>query len=139
MEYRKAIVMQNGITVQDLVDICKRNNLPISTRISAMGVDGHILVNIASNNEYITLDEENLVCNECNCNCDHCPHREDNNNRRWVNVNLSQESAVEFHKELRNKGIRYESSGCGHLVHFEVYASDEESTQLNDFLSNLDK
>ena len=57
MEYRKAIIMHNGMTVQDLIDICKNNNLPMSTKISVMGITDNIVANIKADNTIITLDE----------------------------------------------------------------------------------
>ena len=72
MEYRKAIIMQNGMTVQDLIDICKNNNLPMSTKISVMGITGNIVANIRADNTMITLDEENLMCYDCRENCNDC-------------------------------------------------------------------
>ena len=57
--------MHNGMTVQDLIDICKNNNLPMSTKISVMGITDNIVANIKADNTIITLDEENFVCNDC--------------------------------------------------------------------------
>lgn len=80
-EFKKAIVKRNGITVKDLIDICTENEISLNTQISVMGYVGHTLVHIATDNKLITLDEVNLMCDDCDLDkCDDCPYLKEGDN-----------------------------------------------------------
>lgn len=54
---------------------------------------------------------------------------------KWYNVELHPISAELFKDFLHEKGIRFETSGCFDLVHFEVYIYDEKQIDdINSFL-----
>ncbi len=54
---------------------------------------------------------------------------------KWYNVELQPISAELFKDFLHEKGIRFESSGCYNMVHFEVYIFDEKQIDaINSFL-----
>lgn len=115
IEYRKAIIMQNGMTVQDLVDICKNNNLPMSTKISTMGIADNIVVNIKADDTMITLDEENLICDSCTRaywkdteqeNCSRCPYTERNDEENSVCSNCVEDTMKTVNEYLRDTKSR---------------------------------
>lgn len=58
--------------------------------------------------------------------------------RTWKNVEIAQgKGADAFRTFLKEREIRYEPSGCGNLVHFEIYCNKEETLAINDFLYKL--
>ena len=46
-------------------------------------------------------------------------------------------NADAFRRELIARRVKYETSGCGNLTHFEVYADDDEINALNNILSGM--
>lgn len=57
--------------------------------------------------------------------------------RRWMNVELTPEDADKNREFLRENKIKFESSGCYNLVHFEVYVNEEELELCDAFLATL--
>ena len=57
--------------------------------------------------------------------------------KKWVNVELNREEADVFRAELLSRHIKYEASGCGKLIHFEVLADEEEIKALNEILERM--
>ena len=56
-------------------------------------------------------------------------------NPKWYNTELSVISAEIFKDFLRDHSIRFESSGCFNLIHFEIFVPSEKIFNLiNDFL-----
>lgn len=57
----------------------------------------------------------------------------------WFSVEIGNIFSVETLKDfLRDEGIRFESSGCFNLVHFEIFVPNEKVYNLiNDFLMFL--
>lgn len=39
---------------------------------------------------------------------------------KWYNVELNEKDAVEMKKFLTERGIKFDTSGCFELVHFEI-------------------
>jgi hypothetical protein len=56
---------------------------------------------------------------------------------KWYNVELTQNESNLFKAFLMRNKIKFESSGCYNLVHFEVYASKEQANMLNTFLETI--
>ena len=57
--------------------------------------------------------------------------------RDWKSVNLTKDDSDSFRKFLIDNGIRFETSGNGNLVHFEVLADSTEQASCDRFLSNI--
>lgn len=57
--------------------------------------------------------------------------------RRWISTELTQSEEEKFRAYLKANGYTFETSGCGNLVHFEVYADFEETQKANAFLDTL--
>lgn len=53
---------------------------------------------------------------------------------RWVNTELPKETAGRFKEYCRDMHIKYETSECFNLIHFECYMNDEEIAKANDFI-----
>ena len=45
---------------------------------------------------------------------------------KWYNIELKLLSAEVLKEYLRNNGIRFETSGCFDLVHFEIFVTSEK-------------
>lgn len=57
--------------------------------------------------------------------------------RDWKSVNLTKEDSDLFRNFLINNEIRFETSGNGNLVHFEVLVNSTEQVMCDKFLSNI--
>ena len=58
--------------------------------------------------------------------------------QKWYSVELSPITALLFKDFLRDNSIRFESSGCYNLVHFQVFIKDEKDyNACNSFLEFL--
>lgn len=57
--------------------------------------------------------------------------------RKWLNVELTHNESIVFKKFLDFNKIKYETSACYNLVHFEVYVNTWETEKCDDFLYNL--
>lgn len=58
-------------------------------------------------------------------------------NKDWGSVNLTKEDSELFRKFLIDNGIRFETSGNGNLIHFEVLVDGTEQAACDKFLSNI--
>lgn len=56
---------------------------------------------------------------------------------KWYNVELTKKDAEIFRVELKKGGIKYEASGAGCLVHFEVYCDAATAEKLENVLQGL--
>lgn len=56
---------------------------------------------------------------------------------KWMGVDIEKETAPQFKRFLFEKGIRYESSENGNLIHFEVFVNSEETSICNDFIGGM--
>ena len=56
---------------------------------------------------------------------------------KWYNVELTQKESDLFKVFLMRNRIKFETSGCYNLVHFEVYASQTQADMLNTFLETI--
>jgi len=45
---------------------------------------------------------------------------------KWYNIELKLLSAEVLKEYLRNNGIRFESSGCFDLIHFEIFVTSQQ-------------
>lgn len=50
---------------------------------------------------------------------------------QYYNVELTKEDWAKFREELFDRGLYFEPSGCGDLVHIEVKCSKAECESLN--------
>lgn len=57
--------------------------------------------------------------------------------RNWKSVNLTKEDTDLFRNFLIDNEIRFETSGNGNLVHFEVLVNSTEQAVCDNFLSNI--
>ena len=59
--------------------------------------------------------------------------------KKWFNVELNEKDAVEMKKFLTERGIKFETSGCFELVHFEIFLEkdSEDYKAVNNKLEQL--
>lgn len=57
--------------------------------------------------------------------------------RAWYNTELSKETAGRFKEFCRDMHLKYETSECGNLIHFEVNCTLTELKEANAFLDTL--
>lgn len=55
-------------------------------------------------------------------------------NAKWRSIELNKHDAVKFKEHLYKTNLKFETSGCFELVHFEVFATSEEADKLNSYL-----
>lgn len=56
----------------------------------------------------------------------------------WRNIELNQASVDKLREYLRARGIKYETSGAGSLVHFEILVADEQMvSDINEYLGGI--
>ena len=58
---------------------------------------------------------------------------------KWYNVELNEKDAVEMKEFLTERGIKFDTSGCFELVHFEIFLEkdSEDYKAVNDKLERL--
>ena len=56
---------------------------------------------------------------------------------RYYNIELTPLSSVDLKQFLHDNKITFETSGCGDLVHFEIYATQDQKNMINSFLDTL--
>lgn len=54
--------------------------------------------------------------------------------RKWLSVEFTKDEATSFKAELDSVGIKYESSECFNLIHFEVFVNKEEQAFIDTYL-----
>lgn len=59
--------------------------------------------------------------------------------RKWLNTELSKEEFAKLRTFLKSRGIKYEPSEAGNLVHVEIYCNSNECKEINDFIDTLDE
>lgn len=59
--------------------------------------------------------------------------------KKWFNVELNERDAVEMKKFLTERGIKFDTSGCFELVHFEILLEkdSEDYKAVNNKLEQL--
>lgn len=57
--------------------------------------------------------------------------------KKWYNCELNREEYEKFRVFLKENGIKYEPSGCGNLVHVEMYMDQYEYEITENFLCSL--
>ena len=59
--------------------------------------------------------------------------------KKWFNVELNERDSVKMKEFLAEKGIKFETSGCFELVHFEILLEkdSEEYKAVNTKLERL--
>ena len=58
---------------------------------------------------------------------------------KWYNIELTKVISGELKYFLLENNITFETSGCGSLTHFEIYASQTQAAMINSFLDTLYK
>ena len=56
---------------------------------------------------------------------------------KWYNVELNQKESILLKSFLNDNFVQYESSGCGDMVHFEIYTSPEIAAAIDCFMDNM--
>ena len=56
---------------------------------------------------------------------------------KWYNIELTKVFGAELKYFLHERNITFETSGCGDMVHFEIYASKNDANMINSFLDTL--
>lgn len=56
---------------------------------------------------------------------------------KWYNIELKQNESNLLKDFLKEYGIKFESSGCYNLVHFEIFASQSQVNMINSFLDTI--
>lgn len=64
-------------------------------------------------------------------------HEGGNMARKWMGVDIERKTAPQFKRFLFEKGIKYEPSENGNLIHFEVFVNSEETSICNDFIGGM--
>lgn len=59
--------------------------------------------------------------------------------RRYYNVELSHVDAFKLKWFLSEHHIKYESSECDNLIHFEIYCDDFEKDIIDSYISMISK
>lgn len=59
--------------------------------------------------------------------------------RKWLNTELSKEEFAKLRTFLKSRGIKYEPSEAGNLVHVEIYCNSNECKAINDFINTLNE
>ena len=54
--------------------------------------------------------------------------------KKWVNTELPKETAGRFKEYCRDMHIKFESSECYNLIHFECFMNEEEIIKANAFI-----
>ena len=57
--------------------------------------------------------------------------------RRWLSCELTHDEWTKVRTFVQKKGIKYEASGVGALVHAEMYVDATETRMVNDFIDTL--
>ena len=57
--------------------------------------------------------------------------------KTWKNVELTKARADHLKAFLKKGNIKYEPSGAGDLIHFEIYCDETETEEINEFLVNI--
>lgn len=57
--------------------------------------------------------------------------------RKWLSTELTKSEWEKTRAFLKENAIRYEASGCGSMVHIEMYVSTKEADIINSFLDAL--
>jgi vacuolar-type H+-ATPase subunit I/STV1 len=57
--------------------------------------------------------------------------------KKWYNVELNERDALEFRKYLLDNNIKFETSGCFELVHFEVWLAEEEVEKVDKVIDRI--
>lgn len=57
--------------------------------------------------------------------------------RDWCNVELTRDKAADLRDYLKVNKISFEPSEAYSLIHFQIYASDQEMKEINEYLSSL--
>lgn len=55
----------------------------------------------------------------------------------WKSTELCYDEAQKLKSFLNQAKIKYESSGCYNLIHFEIFANDFEAELVNCFIDTL--
>ena len=56
---------------------------------------------------------------------------------KYYNVELTPLASVDLKQFLHKNKIKYEISACYNLIHFEIYASQNQANMINSFLRGL--
>ena len=56
---------------------------------------------------------------------------------KWFSMELNRVEWAGIRPILNELGCRYESSGCGMMVHVEVYCTPDIADTINDEIDNL--
>ena len=72
-QVKMLIVKDGGMTIQDLIDECKENGVPMDAKLSIMGVTDHIIITIFSDNTVLLDETSDALCEGCDAECDNCP------------------------------------------------------------------
>lgn len=58
--------------------------------------------------------------------------------RHWLSTELDARMSFKLKDYLRDRGIKFETSGVGKLTHFEIYVDRDEADSINDFIDSID-
>lgn len=64
--------------------------------------------------------------------------KESRGERHWLSTELEPPIAGPLKSFLRDRGIKFEPSSCGNLIHFEVFATPDEAMEIDNFIDSLD-
>lgn len=57
--------------------------------------------------------------------------------KKWYSVQLNSEEAKTVRWFLKKNNIKFETSGCGFLVHFEIYCTEEDVKIIDEYIDNI--
>lgn len=57
--------------------------------------------------------------------------------KKWYSVQLNSEEAKTVRWFLKKNNIKFETSGCGSLVHFEIYCTEEDAKIIDEYIDNI--
>ncbi len=59
--------------------------------------------------------------------------------RKYYNIELSHVNSFKLKWFLSEHHIKYESSECDNLIHFEIYCNTTEKDMINSYISMISK
>ena len=57
--------------------------------------------------------------------------------KKWYSVQLNSEEAKTERRFLKKNNIKLETQGCGSLVHFEIYCTEEDAKIIDEYIDNI--
>lgn len=57
---------------------------------------------------------------------------------KWYNTEVTKGESEKLKRFLQWNGIKHETSGCYGKVHFEILCTENQATEINEYLDNME-